>query len=617
MAMISYVNDVLPIGGRSFNPSFDEVLDTTPVTGATNANLYELINNNGGAFNGFKVQFTSNVNNGAGDFTYTTGKPSGGTITGLFLRAPDGTVIAQVTIGTNTIFGNNKLQDFYNKLTNPGTVTSKDAIFSALNSLFNNNNVINGSPVADHLTAYGGSSGEVFGNGGNDVLWSPGFASRKLVGGAGNDVIRVERGTYEVHGGNADGTGGAGTDTLEIVGYYNSGSSAYFNKLTNIDVLRFVVGDQSAPGSTDGTYVFGNFNLSKIGLANLPSTLTVHGTAGTPRSQNGIHIYMDDNPAATTGVTIDLSGWSFKTWDEKRSEVSISTNSAKALKDVVTGTTVADKIYTFGGDDTIRGGKGADYMDGGEGNDTFIFGKGEAAPGESVNGGGYGTEGGTADRILLLGDNDFSKAWITGVEILAFGGAATATFNQFIVSDESEMKTIQGDGNSNTLAIKMTNYGYGAPAVDLSDLVFKNWSANDKVTITGTKSADSIAGSTQGDIINGGRGSDNLQGNEGADTFVFDLISPRGVDRIADFSRKEGDTIELIGITSAKLNAGKLAKSAFQYGLKADDKKDRILYDKDTGILRYDDDGSGKHKAKIIAVLEDAATLKAADIFLI
>ena len=42
----------------------------------------------------------SNVNGGAGNFTYTNVgavlKPSG-TITGMFLRAPDGTYIAQVT----------------------------------------------------------------------------------------------------------------------------------------------------------------------------------------------------------------------------------------------------------------------------------------------------------------------------------------------------------------------------------------------------------------------------------------------------------------------------------------------------------------------------------------
>jgi Ca2+-binding RTX toxin-like protein len=200
---------------------------------------------------------------------------------------------------------------------------------------------------------------------------------------------------------------------------------------------------------------------------------------------------------------------------------------------------------------------------------------------------------------------------------VAFGAAATATFSQYIAGSESEMKTIQGDGHANTLAIKMINYGGGVPAVDLSDLAFKSWSANDKVAIIGTKSADAIAGSTMGDVINGGRGSDGLQGNEGGDTFVFALQQSRGVDRIADFSRAEGDKIQLIGLTGTKMKAGTLKKSAFEIGIEADSRKDRIIYDDDSGVLRYDADGSGKQKAKIVAVLEDAAILKAGDILLI
>ena len=104
MATISYVNDVLPIGGRSFNPGFEEVLDPTLRHSAPPApGVYELVNNDNGPFKDFKVQFLSNVN-GRGNFTYVIDGNSGevwpsGTITGMFLRAPDGTVIAQVIAG--------------------------------------------------------------------------------------------------------------------------------------------------------------------------------------------------------------------------------------------------------------------------------------------------------------------------------------------------------------------------------------------------------------------------------------------------------------------------------------------------------------------------------------
>jgi Ca2+-binding RTX toxin-like protein len=281
---------------------------------------------------------------------------------------------------------------------------------------------------------------------------------------------------------------------------------------------------------------------------------------------------------------------------------------------MIVGSKVGDDIYAGAGNDVIRGGSGADVMSGGSGNDTFVFGANEAAPEEYF----YANDDGPndADRMLVLGDNDFTEVGFSGIEVLAFGGKATATFNQYIVGSDSPMQTVQGDGNANTLAIKVINYGYGPPAVDLSELAFKSWSAADKVTITGSNAADAIAGSAVGDVIDGGLGSDDLQGNAGADTFVFSLKT-RGVDHVADFLRKEGDKIGLDGDSFPTLKPGVLRKKAFEIGDEADSRKDRIIYDKKDGTVRYDDDGSGKHKAVIIGVLDDAAKLKAGDILVL
>lgn len=630
MAVIGYNNVTLPVGGLGFIPAFEEVLDTTPAVSMATSGYYELTNNNGGSFNGFKIQFASNLN----DFTYgPDGKPSG-TITFVYLRAPDGTYLASAGPGA-TGFGNQKLQDFYAALTNSNAPSPKDAIFAALDSLFSKSNAMNGSNVADHLTAYGTSAGELFGNGGDDVLWSRKHYDRKLVGGDGNDIIRVEKGTYEVHGGNADGTGGAGTDTLEIVGYVNSASFPEFKKLTNIDVLRFVAGDQPPPGSINGATIGAYLELSNIGIANLPSALSVHGSSSaSPLSTNAITIFAGYDPAATGGVTINLSGWTFKTWNEERNTVYITTNTAqKALKDVVIGTRVADEIYTRAGDDTIRGGGGADRLYGGDGNDIFVYGFKEAIPGEIVHGGtpelppvmALAAQAAVADGIdtvLVLGDNNFSGTTFVSIERLKFGGKATATFEQDIVGNPQAV--IIGDGNANTVAVQLKNTGGKVPGVDLSGLTFQNWTDGvDKVIVKGTKSQDIITGSSRGDVIIGGEGRDSLQGGAGADAFVFDTGKGKGVDLIADFSRKQGDMIWLELDVFAKLGkavskgSGVLKKSAFEIGRKADDKKDRILYDKKTGTLRYDDDGSGKHKAHVIAVLDDSPALKAGDIFVI
>ena len=636
MAIISYSNVALPVGGLGFIPAFEEVLDTTPTVGAATAGVYQLVNNNDGPFNGFKIQFESNVN-GGGDFIYTNVggvmKPAG-TITFLFLRAPDGSFIAAAGPGT-TGFGNAKLQDFYAALTNAAAATPKDAILAALDGLFSKSNVINGSPVADHLTAYGSSVGEVFGGGGNDVLWSRKHYDRKMVGGDGNDIIRVEDGDYEVLGANPDGTGGAGqTDTLEIVGYVGRSSHPSFDKLTNIDVLRFVAGDQPAPGAVNGAAMGANFDLTKIGVANLPSALTVHGsTTASPFSENYIGVYSGYDQAATKGMTINLSGWTFRTWDEERNYVNISTNSAqKALKDIVVGTKVADQIDTYRGDDTIRGGGGADEMHGGDGNDIFVYGSKEAVGGEHINGGDPAPQGplaliaqssaGGTDTVLVLADNDFSGVIFDLIERLKFGGKATATFEQDIVGNPEA--TIIGDGNVNTVSVQLKNTAGKIPGVDLSALTFQSWTDGvDKVVIRGTKSQDIITGSSRGDVVAGGEGRDSLQGGTGADAFLFDAGMGNGVDQIADFSRKQGDMIwfDLDVFSRLKSAAAKgsgvLKKSAFEIGRKADDKKDRVLYDKKDGTLRYDDDGSGKHKARVIAEFDDSPALKAGDIFVI
>ena len=43
----------------------------------------------------------------------------------------------------------------------------------------------------------------------------------------------------------------------------------------------------------------------------------------------------------------------------------------------------------------------------------------------------------------------------------------------------------------------------------------------------------------------------------------------------------------------------------------------RILYDLDTGTIRYDDDGNGRHRARIVAIIDNTAVLHADDFFVV
>lgn len=71
-------------------------------------------------------------------------------------------------------------------------------------------------------------------------------------------------------------------------------------------------------------------------------------------------------------------------------------------------------------------------------------------------------------------------------------------------------------------------------------------------TLHGGQGADSVSGGEGNDVIYGDIGSDILRGGGGADVFVFNNIATLAntSDTITDFSREEGDKIELgIGVT--------------------------------------------------------------------
>ncbi len=108
----------------------------------------------------------------------------------------------------------------------------------------------------------------------------------------------------------------------------------------------------------------------------------------------------------------------------------------------------------------------------------------------------------------------------------------------------------------------------------------------------GTSFADKVDLDKGDDTLNGAGGSDKLTGGKGKDNFVFDTALGAGnVDKLADFAPKD-DTIELAASVFAGLVAGTLADEAFVKGTAAAEIDDRILYDRKTGALAFDADGS-------------------------
>lgn len=134
---------------------------------------------------------------------------------------------------------------------------------------------------------------------------------------------------------------------------------------------------------------------------------------------------------------------------------------------------------------------------------------------------------------------------------------------------------------------------------------------------------DLVNGGLGNDTLYGGAGRDLLIGDRGMDVFVFDAALTRdNRDRVQGFSRREdkiwldNDIFTRLAPGGSEANPLQLRKSAFAIG-EARDRSDRIIYDKDTGWLSYDPDGSGGARAIKFAQLSKNLDLSHKHFFII
>ncbi|MFC0308956.1 M10 family metallopeptidase C-terminal domain-containing protein [Gallibacterium trehalosifermentans] len=125
---------------------------------------------------------------------------------------------------------------------------------------------------------------------------------------------------------------------------------------------------------------------------------------------------------------------------------------------------------------------------------------------------------------------------------------------------------------------------------------------------------DTIIGGAGNDQLDGGRGADTLTGGTGADQFIFASPIDGKTDTIVDFNAAEGDKIVLDSRFFKALTRGTLAQSHFHSGTAPADADDFLIYDKASGKLQYDEDGTGNKIAVTIATLQNHADLLHANI---
>lgn len=182
--------------------------------------------------------------------------------------------------------------------------------------------------------------------------------------------------------------------------------------------------------------------------------------------------------------------------------------------------------------------------------------------------------------------------------------------------------TLWGDERSETIALGQGYNGHNGRGND----VVAGLGGHDRIFTAGGH--DALYGGTGNDWLYGGADNDWLSGGSGSDVFVFNARlgtskTDRKVnfDKIADLNVKD-DTIWLDNAIFKKLGKGseikpeKLNKSYFESG-QADDRNDYLLYNKKTGILSYDADGSGAKAAVEFAQLGKNLKLTYKDFFIV
>lgn len=227
--------------------------------------------------------------------------------------------------------------------------------------------------------------------------------------------------------------------------------------------------------------------------------------------------------------------------------------------------------------------------------------------------------GGTSDTDILFGGlkNDIIRGY--GDADWLDGGAGTDTL-QGDLGDDTYVVDVAGDriveaANSGSDTIR-SSVTYSLPAnvetLDLTGAAAINASGND--------ANNTLAGNDAANVLQGNRGADWLYGEGGADTFAFraldhSTVAASGRDFIVDFSRAQGDHIDLRQIDAI---AGLAGDQAFSFiggsAFSGHAGQLRSVASNGSTLVSGDVDGNGQ--ADFAIALRGQFTLNAGDFFL-
>lgn len=408
--------------------------------------------------------------------------------------------------------------------------------------------------VQDNIIIGGNANDVLVGYGGNDTLVG-GVGNDEMIGGTGDDIYQDVTGTDSIVELN-----GEGIDTATT-------SVAVYTLASNVEILTYTggssflglgnSGDNVITGGASGDDLFGRDGNDTLNNGGGSAADTMLGGLG-----NDVY-----NITVAGTSTIELASQGI---DEVRTAFGIYGLQAN----------VENLTFTDGGnhgagvgnvlDNVIKGSTGVDSLFGREGNDNL--------------------HGGTGSANTLLGQegDDTYHVEAVGDSVIEFGGQG----NDTVVTTVANF-TLSANVENLTFVNGIAHIGIGNTLDNM---------------LTGSSGSDFLSAGDGNDILAGLSGADELTGGAGADQFRY-AGNETGVDRIYDF-QSGTDKIALLASGYTPTATIGFVQSGAPAAL---DAVSTFLYNTNTGILSYDDDGSGAGAAVQIAQLNAGLNLSVSD----
>ena len=414
-----------------------------------------------------------------------------------------GNDIIYITDSSNVVdagYGNNSIKSSDGDLNTVIAYTGNDTI-----EVVNSANKIDAGYGNNYIKATGGSSNSIVAYAGNDTIVAEG-SSNTINAGAGNDVI-----TFDTN------------HSQNVIVFGNGYGQDTVTNFAEADSISLAYGARYASLETDEDLT--------IFVAN--NTLLLKGA-------KGMSVNID-------GEEEEVSHATLKDKYEGSKEYFYSYTAPSNI-DLIDASSRSKKIYIVGNfrDNTIKGGKGADTLSGGNygisGNDTLTGGAGKDL---FIYNGGYDviTDYQPGKDIIWLQLGKPTNYTVDGNDVIFLMGdnyLEGSEKNQLRVVGMLNKKISVRDSNFNLTTVKYTDPGL----VTLDNKNDYEYTASDWVrsidakkrtkyiTIHGNTHDNSIIGGTKNDTIYGDEGNDTVTTGNGEDVYYFPLV--RGKDIVQD-----------------------------------------------------------------------------------